>query len=156
MLILHLTFPSKFHLPTILSYILLAILSEMYHHTMNSSSDVCETSWCSSCHSWVETHMWKVLHGISCYTMVNTICLTHWGQVTHICGSKLTIIGSDNGLSPEQCQAIIWTNAGILLIRPLGTNFSEIWIEMRTFSLKKIHWKCRWRNVVHFFSASMC
>ena len=23
--------------------------------------------------------------------------LTHWGQVTHICVSKLTIIGSDNG-----------------------------------------------------------
>ena len=26
--------------------------------------------------------------------------LTHWGRVTHICVSKLTIIGSDNGLSP--------------------------------------------------------
>ena len=40
--------------------------------------------------------------------------LTHWGRVTHICISKLTIIDSDNGLSPEWCQAIIWTNAGIL------------------------------------------
>ena len=38
--------------------------------------------------------------------------LTHWGQVTHICVSKLTIIGSDNGLSPGQRQAIIWTNDG--------------------------------------------
>ena len=27
------------------------------------------------------------------------------------------------------CQAIIWTNAGILLIGPLGINFSEIFIE---------------------------
>ena len=35
------------------------------------------------------------------------------------------IIGADNGLSPGWCQAIIWTNAGILLIWPLGTNFSE-------------------------------
>ena len=26
--------------------------------------------------------------------------LTHWGRVTYICVSKLTIIGSDNGLSP--------------------------------------------------------
>ena len=52
--------------------------------------------------------------------------LTHWGRVTHICVSKLTIIGSDNGLSPGRRQAIIWTNAGILLIGPLGTNFSEI------------------------------
>ena len=44
----------------------------------------------------------------------------------HICISKLTSIGSDNGLSPGRRQAIIWTNAGILLIGPLGTNFSEI------------------------------
>ena len=46
--------------------------------------------------------------------------------MTHICLSKQTIIGSDNGLSPDQRQAIIWTNAGILLIWPLGTNFSEM------------------------------
>ena len=45
---------------------------------------------------------------------------------THICVNKLTIIGSDNGLSPGQCQAIIWTNAGIVLIWTSGTNFSEI------------------------------
>ena len=52
--------------------------------------------------------------------------LTHWGQVTHICFSKLTIFGSDNGLLPGRRQAIIWTNAGILAIRTLGTNFGEI------------------------------
>ena len=51
--------------------------------------------------------------------------LTHWGRVTHICVSDLTSIGSDNGLSPGRRQAIIRTNGGILLIRPLGTNFSE-------------------------------
>ena len=45
--------------------------------------------------------------------------LTHWGRVTHICVSKLTIIGSDNGLSPGLLQAIIWTNAEILFIGPL-------------------------------------
>ena len=43
----------------------------------------------------------------------------------HIYISKLTIIGSNNGLSPVRRQAIIWTNAGILLIGPLGTNFYE-------------------------------
>ena len=58
--------------------------------------------------------------------------LTHWGRVTHICVGKLIIIGSDNGLSPERRQAIIWPNAGILLIGPLGTNFSEIFIEIQT------------------------
>ena len=58
-----------------------------------------------------------------------------------------TIIGSDNGLLPCQCQAIIWTNAGMLLIRPLATNFCEISIEIHIFPLKKSIWKCRkWRQ----------
>ena len=67
--------------------------------------------------------------------------LTHWGRVTHICVGVLTIIGSDNGLSPGRRQAITWTNAGILLIGPLGTNFSEMLIKIHTFSFKKIHLK---------------
>ena len=74
--------------------------------------------------------------------------LTHWGRVTHICVSKLTTIGSDNGLSPVRRQAIIWTNAGILLIRPLAIKFNEILIGNQTFSLKKIHLKmssAKWR-----------
>ena len=66
---------------------------------------------------------------------------THWGRETHICVGKLTIIASDNGLSPGRRQAIIWTNAGILLIGPLGTNFNEILIEIHTFSFKKMHLK---------------
>ena len=64
-----------------------------------------------------------------------------WGPMTHICVSKLTIIGSDNGLSPGRCQAIIWTIVGILLIGPLGTKFSEISIAIHTFSFKKMHLK---------------
>ena len=67
--------------------------------------------------------------------------LTHRGRVTHICVSKLTIIGSDNGLSPNRRQAIIWTSAGLLLIGPLGTKFSEIIIEILTFSFKKMRLK---------------
>ena len=35
-------------------------------------------------------------------------------------------IGSDNGVLPLQCQAIISTSGGILLIAPLLTNFSAI------------------------------
>ena len=70
-----------------------------------------------------------------------TMSLIHWGRVTHICVNKLTIIGSDNVLSPGRRQAIIWTNAGILLIGNLGTNCSEILIESRPFSFKKMHLK---------------
>ena len=52
--------------------------------------------------------------------------LTHWGRVTPICASKLTIIGPDNSLPPGRRQAIIWTNAGILLIRTSIGILSEI------------------------------
>ena len=74
--------------------------------------------------------------------------LTHWGRVTLICVSKLTTIGSDNGLSPARRRAIIWTNDGILLIRTLGKDFSEILSEIHSFSLKKMHLKmssAKWR-----------
>ena len=61
--------------------------------------------------------------------------------MTHICVSDLTSIGSDNGLSPGRRQAIIRTKAGLLLIEPLGTNFSEISIEIQIFSFKKMRLK---------------
>ena len=83
--------------------------------------------------------------GLDCYGIV---MLTHWGRATHICVSKLTSIGSDNGLSPGRRQAIIWTNTGILLIGTLGINFSEILSEIHTFSFKKIRLKtssAKWR-----------
>ena len=77
---------------------------------------------------------------LRCFVLTK-ISLTHWVRVTHICVGKLTIIGSNNGLSPGRRQAIIWTYAGMLLISPLGTNFNEILIEIHTFSFKNIHLK---------------
>ena len=74
--------------------------------------------------------------------------LTNWGRVTHMRVDNLTIIGSDNGLSPDRCQAINWSNAAILLIGPLGTNFSEILIKILTFSFKKMRLRvssAKWR-----------
>ena len=67
--------------------------------------------------------------------------LTHRGRVTHICVGNLAIIGSDSGFSPSRRQAIISTYAGILLIGPVGTNFSEILIAMQILSFKKTHLK---------------
>ena len=73
------------------------------------------------------------------------ICnLSHWCRQAHICVGNLTTIGSDNGLSPGRRQAIIWTNAGLLLTGPLGIYLSETWIKIQQFSLRK--WssgKCR-------------
>ena len=83
--------------------------------------------------------------------------LTHWGRVTHICVGNLTIIGPDNGLSPGWRQAIIWTNAGILLIGPLGTNLhrnSYIFIQENVFQI--VVWKMAailsWPQCVKFLS----
>ena len=81
--------------------------------------------------------------------------LTHWGRVTHICIGKLIIIGSDNGLSPDRRQAIIWTNAGLLSIGPLRTHFSDNLFKFKNFHWRKCIWICRLRNGVHFVSASM-
>ena len=82
------------------------------------------------------------------YSSLSTTGLTHWGRVTHICASKLTISGSDNGLSPDRRQAIIWTTARLLLIGPLKTNFSELVSEIHAFLFQKMHLKtpsAKWR-----------
>ena len=59
----------------------------------------------------------------------------------------------------DGCQAIIWTNALILLIGTSGTNSSEILIEIHTLSFKKMHLKmssgkwqpfCHGRNVLNW------
>ena len=99
--------------------------------------------------------------GVS-YHQPRDCLLVYWGEdkktsklrVTGLCVGnspvigELTIIGSDNGLSPGRRQAIIWTNAGILLIGPLGTDFRENFIGIQTFSFKKMHLKIssgKWR-----------
>ena len=82
------------------------------------------------------------------FFMPYPILLTLWGRVTHTCVGYLTIIDSDNGLSPGRHQAIIWTNAEILLIRTSGTNFSEFFSEVHTISFSKMHLKtpsAKWR-----------
>ena len=83
----------------------------------------------------------NILQGCLAASLSKYIHLTHWGRVTHICVSDLTSIGSDNSLSPGRRQAIIRTNAGLMLIELLGTNFSEILIAILIFSLKKMHLK---------------
>ena len=72
-----------------------------------------------------------------------------------MCVGKLTIIDSYNGLSPGRHEAIIWTNAGILLIRTKTNNLREILIEINTVSFKKMLLKCGPENGGHFVSASI-
>ena len=76
------------------------------------------------------------------------VFLTHLILVPHMCVSERVGIGSDNGLSPVRCQAIIWTTTGLLSIRPLRTNFSKILIKIQTFSFTTMHLKissAKWR-----------
>ena len=105
------------------------------------------------------TSIWECHVRNGGHLVLASMCLklTHWGQVMHICGGKLTIISSDNGLLTGQCHAIIWTNAGILLIGPLGTNFSEISIGIQTFLFKYMHLKmlsAKWRPFCLGFNVS--
>ena len=76
--------------------------------------------------------------------------------MTHICVGNLTIIGSDNGLSPSRRQAIIWTNAGIFNLNLRNKLQWNLKRNSCIFIKKKCIWKCRLRNGVHFVSASMC
>ena len=84
-------------------------------------------NWRTPCHS-KEMWLWMESSEKAFYSQ-----LTHWGQVTHICIHELTIIRSDNGLSPGRHQTIIRTNAGISLIGSLETNFREILIDIYIF-----------------------
>ena len=50
----------------------------------------------------------------------------------------MCVIDSDNGLSPGRRQTITWTDADLLSMGQVGTNFSEICIKIVIFSLKNV------------------
>ena len=96
---------------------------------------------------------WMIYLNDNLTTKKKQLCayLTHWGWVLDMCISKLTIIGSDNGLSSGQHQAIIWTNAGILFILTLGTTSREIVNEIHNIYSRKCIWKCCLFSFNNFF-----
>ena len=84
------------------------------------------------------------------YTMLVKLNLTHLPMYRIYASVNWVSIGSDNGLSPIQRQAIIWTYIGLLSIEPLWTNLSEISIKLlNSHALKRI-WKHRLRDGGHF------
>ena len=97
---------------------------------------------------------WWIRHGI-----INWICtppmLMYFRTRTQVNSLRPSdaylrrwIIGSDNGLSLGRRQAIIWANAGMLLIGPLGTGFREMLIGIQIFSFTKMRMKmlsAKWR-----------
>ena len=97
------------------------------------------------CHLWVQMLIPALLNSISCYVghcksisiflfrfntqipIIQSDCL-EWNMNNIQQSVYLPIIGS--GMLPGQCKTIIWTNSGLLSSEPLGTIFSEIWIEI--------------------------
>ena len=93
----------------------------------------------------------------NCWNKINVFIIVNWilpfwskALVSHSCTINSSPpsaaymhqwIGSDNGLSPIHHQSNICTNAGLLSIGPLETNFSEIWIKIKNFSFTKVHLK---------------
>ena len=69
------------------------------------------------------------------------LALTHLPMCRIYASVNQVSVGSDNDLSLGRRQAIIWPNAGILLIGPLGINFSEISFRIQNFSLRKMQLK---------------
>ena len=105
---------------------------------------ISETLW-----HWTERNLTRNVQDIYPWYKFQNYKSTHWDQVTHICVSKLAIIGSDNGFLLRWCQANIWTNAWILVIWPLRTNFIENLLGIQRFLVKKMHLKMlsvMWRS----------
>ena len=93
-------------------------------------------AWCRQATSHYLSQCWP--RPMSPYGVTRPEWVNHWGWVTHICDSKqechqLTLL-----LVACLVQAIIWTNAGLLLIEPSRINLREIPIKIKTFSCKKI------------------
>ena len=97
--------------------------------------------------------IWIRAFGLPTQYVLMTI---HWGRVTHKCVSKLTLIGSDNGLAPGRHQAIIWTNAILLLTGPLEQTPMKFQSKFIHFQSRKCILKCRLEHDGHVVSASIC
>ena len=113
------------------------------------------------CHE-PQSRMWNGAHGSSTIFNISRpgqnerqladdiFKLTHWGRVTHICVSKLTINGSDNGLSPgRQC----WNIVNGAFRNKLQWNFNR---KAYIFISRKCSRKCRLWNIGRSVWASMC
>ena len=88
----------------------------------------------------IHINIWDlIIH--PCLNFNASLVITHWSRVTYIYVNKSTIIGSENGFLPGLRQVIIWTSAGVLLIRTSWPNLSAILCEIQTFLFIKIHFK---------------
>ena len=84
--------------------------------------------------------------------------LTLWDRTTIYASLNCAIIVSDNGLSSGRPEVIIWVNAGISLIGPLGIRNKLQWSYNRnSYILINEHasWNVRLENDDHFVSTTI-
>ena len=67
----------------------------------------------------------------------------------------VTIIGSDNGLSPIIHLIVLWTNTGLLSIKQLGTKFNNIEPNYKHNLSKRSIWMYRLSNCNDFVQATV-
>ena len=66
-------------------------------------------------------------------------------------------IASDNSLSPDRCQVIIWSNAVILSIWRIKEHISmKLYLKFQSFHSRKWAWKYRLWNGGYFAPALIC
>ena len=96
---------------------------------------------------WWRFGNWKSITLITVAIIVTTSAEVTWSLMLRdayvYAPVNWVIIGSGNGSAPVWHQAITWTNADLLPIGPLGTNFIDIWIKIQNLLSRKCIWKCR-------------
>ena len=83
------------------------------------------------------------------------IHLTHWDPVMHTCVSTLSIIGSDNGLSPGRRQSHYLNLCWHIVDTNLRNKFQWNLKRNSYIFIKKCVWKCHLRNGGLIVSASI-
>ena len=121
--------------------------------------------WMSTALLWLRTTWMKLLtqnrspiahlHGWAMGCLLSVFFI-HWGQVTHLCISKLTTIGLDNGLLPGRHQTIIWTMLEYCKLDPSEQTSVISLSKFIHFYSSKCIWKYHLENGGHFVSASIC
>ena len=106
---------------------------------------------------WVFKYIFDVIYTAVYFVVLNKLdCFLYWFNSLRPRDAyvRRKTNYNDNGLLPVRRQAITLTNVGVLLIEHLGTNFSEVLIEINCFSFKKMYLKMSFENGGHFVSAS--
>ena len=86
-----------------------------------------------TCKVYFQANMRRTLNG-----------LTHWGRVMHICISKLTIIGSENGLVTSHYLNQWWNIVNRTLGNKLQWNLNQnLYILIQGNALENVVWKWR-------------